>query len=157
MRSAMAKGKTIRINLGCGKFKKEGYLNIDWDKGCDPDMVADAMNLPLPDGSVEEVYSKNFLEHFTPDDAMRLFKELNRVLMRGGRLEFIIDVGKSQKHLFDKDSTHKHRYTLDEMRGICKRNGFEIILLDEIKYRSKRTLKLIKHKLHKTKLIAVKQ
>jgi len=147
---------TNKINLGCGYRKKEGYLNIDINPACNPDLVADALDLPLENKSTNEVFSKHFLEHFTISEADQLFKEINRVMVPYGRLEFIVDIGKSEKHLFSKDSTHKHRYSPEEMRELCQKNGFIVDELSWITYRSKRTLKLIKHKKYKIRLIARK-
>ena len=46
-------------------------------------VAADAFRLPLPDGSADWIVSTLFFHHFSPEENVRLLKELARVARRG--------------------------------------------------------------------------
>ena len=54
----------LRLNLGSGHKPLEGYLNVDARELPGVDMVAEASDLLFEPGSVEEIFSAHFLEHF---------------------------------------------------------------------------------------------
>jgi len=61
----------------------EGYVNIDIDPRCEPDIVTDlSKGIPFEDGSVDEIFSDNFVEHI--EDFESFFKEMHRVLKPKG-------------------------------------------------------------------------
>ena len=73
----------IKLNLGCGTEKTEGWTGIDI-KDMGDNIIWDLREgIPFPDESVEEVYSCHFLEHMDDDDSMELFREILRVLKKG--------------------------------------------------------------------------
>lgn len=75
-----------KLNLGCGRFKKEGYVNVDWDPNCKPDIVLNLVNLPypLPDNEYDLIELDHVLEHLpSPFETMR---ELHRICKDGGRV-----------------------------------------------------------------------
>jgi predicted SAM-dependent methyltransferase len=74
----------LRLYLGCGPVRREGWVHIDWARGAD--LRLDLRRpLPFATGSCCEVYSEHFLEHLEyPDDAMALLRECYRVLAPGG-------------------------------------------------------------------------
>lgn len=76
----------IRIDLGCGANKREGYVGIDRMGGPEVDHVVDLMNEPLPfeDDSVDEVFSSHFLEHV--QDPHRVLREILRVCRHGAKV-----------------------------------------------------------------------
>ncbi len=47
---------------------------------------ADIMNLPFPDNSFDGAYNLGVLEHFTRDEARKIFAQLGRVVKPGGKL-----------------------------------------------------------------------
>lgn len=67
-----------RLNLGCGREQIIGWINIDKNPSCGPDMVRDLeKGLPFDDNSVDEVQAKHIIEHIE-DDAF-LMNEIWRV------------------------------------------------------------------------------
>lgn len=84
------KSKTpIYLELGSGAKKgKNGWITIDvngadisWDlrKG-----------IPLPDGSVEKIYSSHLLEHIPFQELILFLKECHRVLKTGGEFSVCV-------------------------------------------------------------------
>lgn len=74
----------MKVNLGCGVYKAEGWYNVDIWPGCEPDMVADAVTLDLPAGSVKRIYLGHLLEHLVYDSVYDLVYNVWRMLEPGG-------------------------------------------------------------------------
>jgi predicted SAM-dependent methyltransferase len=64
LNAAKLRSQPIRLNLGCGHVVMEEYVNIDGRPLPGVDVVADVGNLPLEQGSVDEIRSSHLLEHF---------------------------------------------------------------------------------------------
>lgn len=115
------KSKLIKLDIGCGKNKKEGFIGIDINPHSDADIVSSALNLPFDDGSVDEVYSSHLVEHFFPEEAKKFFDEIYRVLKKGSKAFFKIDKDWSKKRLLKKDPTHKYRYSEKEIKNLVSK------------------------------------
>lgn len=75
-----------KLNLGSGKLKREGFVNIDWDASSTPDVLHD-LNLvpyPLASSAFDYVEASHVLEHL--DRPFEVMKEIHRVLKPGGVL-----------------------------------------------------------------------
>lgn len=72
----------IKLDLGCGSKKKDGYIGIDRIKFDDVDVVVNLGNEPLPfeNMSVDEVHASHFIEHLTAIERCQLMNELYRVM-----------------------------------------------------------------------------
>ena len=83
----------LKLNLGCGKDIRKGWVNIDRFPGEGVDMVLDleASKLPFPDDSVEEVLASHILEHLLRWEDLLL--EIRRVLRPGGKLTIRVPYG----------------------------------------------------------------
>jgi len=113
--------KKIKIDIGCGKNKQNGFIGVDFDKETNPDIVASALDLPFDDESVDEVFSAHLVEHFNPAEAQKFFNEIYRVLKIGCVAEIKVDKDWSKRILMAKDSTHKYRYKEKELLDmVCK-------------------------------------
>lgn len=76
----------LKLDLGCGKNKKEGFLGVDQRQFPGVDVVTDLMQpWPWADGSVEEINLCHVLEHFTGPQRVHIFNEMYRVLVKGGK------------------------------------------------------------------------
>ena len=111
----MIENKKIKIDIGCGRSKKEGFIGIDTDKNTNPDIVASALKLPFEDNSVDEIHSSHLVEHFNPQEAQKFFNEIHRVLKKDCLAEIKIDKDWSKRKLMSKDPTHKYRYKAKEI------------------------------------------
>lgn len=72
--------------MGCGEFKKEGYINIDISKQFNPDIIHDLERFPYPfrDDCFDLIEADHVLEHLS--DPFEVMKELNRILKPKGIL-----------------------------------------------------------------------
>lgn len=100
--------KNIRLNLGGGQEKLEGFLNIDRVELPTVDIVADIeKGIPLPDNSVIEVRASYILEHIA--DVSALMQELYRVCKPDAKLVVKVPYFKSTAAF--KDPTHRSFFT----------------------------------------------
>ena len=75
-----------KLNLGCGEEKKEGFINLDWNKLIEPDIVHDLNILPypFPDNEFDLINASHVLEHL--EKPFAIMKELHRMLKPNGKL-----------------------------------------------------------------------
>jgi len=77
----------MKLHLGCGTKKKEGWINIDSVAALQPDLVYDiSQPLPYDDLTVDEVLAEDLLEHFDKYLRFVVFYEWVRVLKIGGTI-----------------------------------------------------------------------
>jgi len=78
----------MKLNIGAGESKLEGYINIDCDPGRKPDLCTDIRYsvLPYDDNSVEKIIMFHTIEHIEKRFHVFILSEFNRVLKMDGRL-----------------------------------------------------------------------
>lgn len=77
----------MKLHLGCGTKKLEGWINIDSVPECRPDVVHDITKpLPYADQSAEDLLAEDLLEHFDKYVRYLVFYEWTRVLKVGGKI-----------------------------------------------------------------------
>jgi predicted SAM-dependent methyltransferase len=80
----------IKLNLGCGYSKLDGYVNMDKQKKCNPDLLCDIVDgVPFVDSSVDFIAAYDFLEHIPLGKTMFVINEIYRVLKSDGVFEHI--------------------------------------------------------------------
>jgi hypothetical protein len=113
----------MRINLGCGHRKREGYHNVDKFAGCAPDEVADLERFPWPweSDSADEVLLIHVLEHLgaTTEAYFNVFRELYRICRHGARVQ--ITVPHPRHDTFLADPTHVRPVTIDGLSMFSRR------------------------------------
>jgi len=77
----------LRIDIGCGASKREGYVGVDREAGTGVDHVVDFERdrLPFADRSVAAIFSSHCLEHLSSQALV--FHEISRVAANGASLE----------------------------------------------------------------------
>lgn len=68
-----------KLNIGSGKFKKEGFVNLDWVESTKPDVVHDLNTFPYPfaDNTFDWVEGDHVLEHL--ENPFGVMRELHRI------------------------------------------------------------------------------
>ncbi|MFZ2169221.1 MAG: methyltransferase domain-containing protein [Methylococcaceae bacterium] len=74
------------LNLGCGQFPKENYINVDNDPAAKADIYHDLSVQPYPfeSESFDQIVMSHILEHLP--NTMDVMRELNRLLKPGAFL-----------------------------------------------------------------------
>lgn len=82
----------VKIDLGCGPNKKEGFIGLDKIKFDGVDHVIDIGNerWPFDDESVDEAFSSHFVEHLTAEQRVHFVNELYRVLKKDGKAAILV-------------------------------------------------------------------
>jgi SAM-dependent methyltransferase len=104
--NAIAAAPLLKLNLGSGRSKMDGYLSVDSIPFDGLDVVAD-LNKPWPwgDNTVSDIHMSHVLEHFTGDERVHIFNEMYRVLVPGGKALIITPHWGSNRAF--GDFTHK--------------------------------------------------
>ena len=119
----------MKLNLGCGFDKREGWLNVDNFPECAPDRMLDIESVPwnLPTDGFDHVLMKHVLEHVGADFAVfaGVMRELHRVTAPDGIVE--IHVPHVRHDTFWSDPTHVRAFTPLTFRMMSKRQNREWI------------------------------
>lgn len=135
----------LRINLGCGRNHKDGYINIDNDELVNPDLKKHIMELDYPEGSVDVIYLSHVLEHLPLSSEATLIKHMVRWLKKGGTLKIAVpDIeticmfiagGNTELILWhwlygsgeDNPMSHFWGYTKEILKQILEGQGFRVV------------------------------
>ncbi len=100
---------TKKLNLGCGRNIKQGWVNLDCAALPGVDVVHNIEKLPLPfgDGEFDEIRCDNILEHV---DYIPVLKDLYRILEPGGKLSIRVPHFTSRNNYVDP--THRRQFSI---------------------------------------------
>lgn len=148
----------MRLNLGCGRNKMDGFVNVDVDPKCEPDLIFDIdcgeTRWPWDDQSIEEVQMHHVLEHIgqSPRGFIWIFQHLYRVMKPGGLLH--IRVPHPWSDDFYGDPTHVRAITPHALQLFSKKlnqnaidNGWSnspLALQYDVDFELERTLFVLK-------------
>lgn len=116
--SAFATAQSATLNLGCGRKRVAGAVNVDLSPALNPDVLHD-LNVspwPLPADHFREVLAYDVIEHL--DDIVAAFEEIHRVC-RDGAVVRVTVPHFSCANAFT-DPTHRHVFgffTFDYLTG----------------------------------------
>lgn len=114
----------MKLNLGCGQSKLDGFVNIDKYATYSPDLVWDLEQTPYPfeAGSVTEIVANHVLEHLgqSTEVFFAIIKELHRVLASGGIINITVPHYRSDGYW--GDPTHVRAITPHVMGLFSKKN-----------------------------------
>lgn len=80
-----------RINIGCGKFPRAGWINLDNKVRPGVDCVADLRgDLPFPEASVDYAVAIHVLPHIRLDALPAALGRIRRILKPGGVLRLAL-------------------------------------------------------------------
>lgn len=117
----------MRLNLGCGGDKREGWRNIDKFAILEPDEVVDLEHFPWPwpDGSATEVLLKHVLEHLGAETETyrRIIQELWRVCADGAEITVIVPHPRHDHFL--NDPTHVRPITAAGLQMLSRKSNRE--------------------------------
>lgn len=105
----------MKLDIGCGKNKRDGYIGMDSIYFPGVDIVHDARVTPWPieSDSVEHIHCSHFLEHLTnlgdKWERVRFFNEAYRVLKKGAEITIILPHWASNRYY--GDPTHKEPWS----------------------------------------------
>jgi hypothetical protein len=107
----------LRLNLGCGRSPRAGWVNLDIAPLPGVDVVADldrcrTQPLPFPDDSASEFHLAHVLEHI--GDTLGLMQELHRIAVPGARCTIRCPYGSSDDAY--EDPTHRHRFFMNSFQ-----------------------------------------
>jgi hypothetical protein len=97
----------VKLDIGCGQSKAEGFVGIDAVKCDGVDIVHDLRVVPWPIDaeSVEEARCMHFFEHLTGAERMIFMDELYRVMQRGAKVAIQVPYWSSARAI--QDPTHQ--------------------------------------------------
>lgn len=94
----------LKIDLGCGRYKRDGYIGVDKFNDVSPDILCDIEKdcLPFEDSSVKEIFSSQMFEHIS--NINKVMDECYRILAPQGKLIVIVPYWSSEGAF--RDPTH---------------------------------------------------
>lgn len=113
----------MKLNLGGGSIKKEGFVNVDilsdvkkiggvcWDLNKAP--------YPFKNDSIDEIFCSHTLEHLKEPELF--FKEVQRILKKGGTCEILVPHYKY--HWAYGNFGHRGFYHPMAIYNVCEEGG----------------------------------
>lgn len=146
----------MKLNLGAGNTKIDGFLSVDlYDETAD--IRADICELPFDDNSIDEIVAYQVIEHVPYNKSKQMFEEMYRVLKKGGTAKVetpdidvvckkILEEGLLDKWIYnlvgeyyrpwDKDryedwehnaaSIHRNPWNEKRIKDLCEPLGFTV-------------------------------
>ncbi len=143
-----------KLNLGCGRDIKKGFVNVDIQKANDIDKSFDFDKFPYPfeDNTFDYVYTDNVFGHL--EDIKKVLKEIYRISKKDAIIEIIVPYYNC-KAAFG-DVTHKHFFNASSMDNfIINPEKFQINkkeIVKKVYHNEKRKFKMLAKELIPTTL-----
>jgi ubiquinone/menaquinone biosynthesis C-methylase UbiE len=110
----------MRINIGAGDVKLDGYITLDYDRETNPDYYLDIEKdrFPFEDNSVETVLAHHILEHLG-EGYFHCLQEIYRVCKHGAIVD--VRVPHPRHESFLADPTHRRPITAMGLKLFSKK------------------------------------
>lgn len=124
--SRLVDGRVLRLNLGCGSLRLDGWVNVDL-VGLPIDVAWNINRpLPFPDGSADAVFHEHVAEHLPADRSYIFLKECRRVLKVGGVMRAVVpDAEKYIRSYCDPRHEFLNSWREVEERGLTPLLGLQ--------------------------------
>ncbi len=131
----------LKIDLGCGKYKANGFIGIDSQKFDCVDIIHDLEIFPWPfsDGSVDYIRAYHVFEHLS--DVITTMNECYRILSDGGILELEVPTTDGQGAW--SDPGHKSYWNADRLLYLCPE--IDPVVFAYTSFNCKYKLEFVKH------------
>jgi SAM-dependent methyltransferase len=80
----------VKVNLGSGRERHEGYVNLDLNPNSGAEWIHDVRRLPFQDNEIDAFRAQDILEHLPYRETVPVLKEWHRCLKPDGRLDFCV-------------------------------------------------------------------
>lgn len=110
-----------RLNVGCGRDIKSGWINLDISKDVPADIHMDIRTgvFPLENGSCSDVYISGVLEQIGDNDQLiHVMNECHRVLKPGGKM--VVVVPNAKHAIAHQDPMDVRKFTIPTFQYFLK-------------------------------------
>jgi predicted SAM-dependent methyltransferase len=126
----------MKLDIGCGGNKKQGFTGVDINPGEQVDFVMDVRKLEFEDNSIDEIFSRRCVQHVEDDE--KALSEIFRILKPNGI--FTLKVASwygwlfYRLHLSPSYGAYKifHLYRDSKLKKMLEKAGFAIESLRHI-------------------------
>lgn len=127
----------MKINIGAGDVRIEGFVNCDYDANSNPDYVFDLEKdtYPFEDNTVDTVVAHHVFEHLG-EGYFHCLKELYRICKHGAIID--VRVPHHRHDSFSSDPTHRRPITVvglqlfsQKFNKHCREKGYASSRLGE--------------------------
>ena len=120
--------RPLYLNLGSGPrgIASPHWLNVDGFRDVNVDYLVDLSRaLPIPDASLDGIFSEHVQEHFTLEDGIGLLRDCHRVLAAGATVRVVMpDAEKILRTYFDDPALLLGKRTTETGRPMEAVNGW---------------------------------
>lgn len=122
VKAVIHQNRPLNLDIGCGPFKKAGYIGIDIKDYPGVNLVGDVFEILayIPNFSVDTVHASHFIEHIR--DSRKFISEVVRIL-KPGSIATIIAPHFSNPYFYS-DPTHRTFFGLYTMSYYSKISRF---------------------------------
>lgn len=106
-----------QLELGCGRTPIPNTIGLDWPTWIAPSLI------PYGDNHFDTVWAHHFLEHLDGVDAIKMLREIERVLCIGGTANIVTPYYSS--HIQAQDLDHKSSYTEETWKMLFKNKYYD--------------------------------